>query len=171
MRFACFALLLTAFAPASGRAAPMAPELAAAHPVFSVERFFLGRTRGEGSLKIMLRGAEVVRVEGNGWVEKDGTLVLEQMVSRGARPAQKRQWRLRPAGPGSYAGTLTDAGGPIQGEVRGNLFHLSYAMKDGAEAEQWIYLQADGRTALNRMRIRKFGMNVAHLEETIRKID
>ena len=164
-------LLLAALAAVGCRAEQLAPELAAATPVFAAERFFTGKTRGEGSLKIMLRSAEPVRVEGNGWMEPDGALVLEQVVRRGTRAPEKRQWRFRPAGPGRYAGTLSDAAGPVQGQTRGNMLHLSYKMKDGAHAEQWIYLQPDGRTALNRMAIRKFGMVVARLDETIRKAD
>ena len=44
-------------------------------------------------------------------------------------------------------------------------------MKGGVQAEQWIYLQPDQRTALNRMRITKLGVTVAQIDETIRKID
>lgn len=165
------ALLLAAFAAVGCRAESLSPELASATPVFAAERFFAGKTRGDGSLKIMLRSAESVRVEGNGWIDPDGTLVLEQIVQRGTRAPQKRQWRFRNAGPGRYEGTLTDAGGPVRGEVRGNMLHLNYRMKGGEQAEQWIYLQPDGRTALNRMAIRKYGMVVARLDETIRKVD
>ena len=171
MKPARLALAAVALASAGCHAAPLAPELAADSPVFNAERFFTGRTQGSGSLKIIMRGPEAIRVEGNGWVEKDGTLVLDQLVRRGTRPVEKRQWRFRAVGPGRYAGTLSDAAGPVQGQVQGNRLHLSYAMKDGAHAEQWIYLQPDGRTALNRMAIRKFGMTVAHLNETIRKVD
>jgi hypothetical protein len=38
-------------------------------------------------------------------------------------------------------------------------------------AEQWIYLQPGGRTALNRMRLTKLGITVGRLDETIRKLD
>jgi citrate synthase len=152
-------------------AAPLGAELAAPAPVFSVERFFGGRTQGEGALKIMLKAAQPLHVEGRGSVDPDGTLILDQMVKRGGRAAQKRQWRFRSTGPGRYKGTLTDAGGPVNGDVSGNRLHLSYPMKGGGTIEQWIYLQPDGRTALNRMVVRKFGMAVAHVEETIRKLD
>ena len=171
MRAARFALSLVALVPTGCQAEPSAPELAAASPVFQVEQFFGGRTRGEGSLKIMMRSAEAVRVESNGRVDNDGTLVLDQIVRRGARAPEKRQWRFRSGGPGKYVGTLSDAGGAVRGAVRGNMLHLSYPMKNGATAEQWLYLQPDGRSALNRMAITKFGMVVARLSETIRKVD
>ena len=53
--------------------------------------------------------------------------------------------------------------------MRGNRLHLAYKMKNGMGVEQWIYLQPGGQVALNRMRVTKFGVPVATLEETIRK--
>jgi hypothetical protein len=153
-----------------GSAAP-APELARSTPLFRAEQFFAGRTEGRGSLKIIFKDAQAVRVEGQGRAEADGTLVLDQIVRRGTEKPQRRQWRIRPAGNGRYEGTLTDATDRVRGEVRGNLFHLRYPMKGGVTAEQWIYLQPDGRTALNRMRITKLGVTVGRLEEAIRKLD
>lgn len=148
-----------------------APELAAPTPLFRPEQFFAGRTAGSGSLKIIFKDAEAIRVEGRGRVAPDGTLILDQIVHRGAKNPQQRQWRIRTGSAGSFAGTLTDATGRVQGTVSGNLMHLAYPMKGGVHAEQWIYLQPDGRTALNRMVITKMGLTVARLDETIRKLD
>lgn len=170
MRNAKAGLLAAVLIGGCGSASP-APELAAPRPLFRAEQFFAGRTEGRGSLKIMFKDAQQVRVEGQGRADADGSMVLDQIVWRSGHKPQKRQWRLRPVGGGRYEGTLTDATGRVQGEVRGNLFHLRYPMKGGVNAEQWIYLQPDGRTALNRMTITKFGMTVGRLEETIRKVD
>jgi hypothetical protein len=153
-----------------GSAAP-APELAAPRPLFRAGQFFSGRTEGRGTLKVVFKDAQQVRVEGVGRAEPGGTLVLDQVVWRGSLKPQKRQWRIRPVGQGRYEGTLTDATGPVRGEVKGNLFHVRYPMKGGVNAEQWIYLQPDGRTALNQMKITKLGVTVGRLEETIRKLD
>ena len=60
--------------------------------------------------------------------------------------------------------------GPISGELSGNRLHLKYPMKDGLAAEQYMYLQPDRRTLLNRMTVRKWGMVVARIDETIRKL-
>lgn len=171
IRRARLAVLSIAIALAGCEAKPIEPERGAAAPVFKAESFFLGRTRGEGSLKIRFRNPQQVRVEGRGRIDPQGTLVLDQIVARGEKAPDKRQWRIRAIGPGRYSGTLTDATGPIEGAVRGNLLHLNYKMKGGAHAHQWIYLQPDGRTALNRMTITMFGVTVARLDETIRKRD
>lgn len=164
---ACLAPVLLA---ACGAAGPD-EALQSAAPVFDPSVFFAGRTAGQGTVNVILRAKEPLRVEGAGRVEGDGTLVLDQIVRRGARPPERRQWRFRRLGPGSYGGTLSDATGPVRAEVSGNRLHLRYPMKGGVQAEQWLYLQRDGRTALNRMSIRKFGMAVAHIDETIRKLD
>lgn len=112
-----------------------------------------------------------MHVDGKGWVEPDGTLILDQIVKRADHAPERRRWRFREMGPNRYAGSLSDAAGPVVGDVRGNRMHLAYPMKGGYKAEQWIYLQPDGRTALNRMAITKFGIEVGRLEETIRKLD
>lgn len=145
--------------------------LQASAPVFDPATFFTGRTVGEGSIDIVFKAAEPLRVQGIGRLDSDGALVLDQVVRRGARGPERRRWRFNRLGPNRYAGTLSDATGPVSADVRGNRLHLRYPMKGGVQAEQWIYLQGDGRTALNRMSIRKFGMVVARINETIRKVD
>ena len=44
-------------------------------------------------------------------------------------------------------------------------------MKNGMEVRQLLALQADERTVLNHLEVRKFGVRVAQLDETIRKVD
>ncbi|NNM75719.1 DUF3833 family protein [Sphingomonas sp. ID1715] len=133
--------------------------------------FFAGRTAGEGELKILFKAAQPIRVQGQGRVEPDGTLVLDQQVRRGDRPVERRQWRMRQLAPGRYRGTLTDASGPVEIESKGSLLAIRYAMKGGMEVRQTLSLDRAGRTAANRMTISKFGVAVAHLNETIRKVD
>ena len=44
-------------------------------------------------------------------------------------------------------------------------------MKGGLKVDQKLTLQSDGRTLLNRLKVEKFGVRVATVEETIRKLD
>jgi uncharacterized protein DUF3833 len=150
---------------------PAHRDLARPAPNFVAEDFFAGRTEGNGIVKGALTRQTALKVRGAGHIERDGTLVLDQRIERqGSRPEQ-RQWRIRKLGPNRYAGTLSDAHGPVMGEVRGNCLHLRYRLAKGnMAAEQFIYLQPDGRTALNRMTVRKLGITVARIEETIRKV-
>ena len=161
--------LLPLLALAACVSAPPEPRLEAAAPFFDAVRFFEGATRGEGDLRVALSRARAVHVVGAGTVEPGGTLVLAQTVARdGAKPEQ-RVWRIRAVAPGRYTGTLSDAAGTVTGETAGNRLHLAFAMKGGLTAEQWLYLQPGGQTALNRMTIRKWGVPVAALTETIRR--
>lgn len=138
-------------------------------PVFDPAVFFTGRSEGHGRLSIMTRHTHQVVVQSNGRMAPDGTLVLDQAVSDDGKPAKMRQWRLRQDGPGRWQGTLSDAAGPVSGEVSGNRLHLAFPIKGGLHAQQWLYLQPDGRTVRNRMVVRKFGLPVASLTETIVK--
>lgn len=150
---------------------PSPPGLAASAPAFSPERFFGGRTAGDGVLQVLASRPRTVRVLGAGRLEADETLVVMQQVREGDMPPRERSWRIRQVAPGRYAGTLSDAAGPVTGEVSGNMMRLRFRMKGGLAAEQRLFLQPDGRTVLNRMTIRKLGIAVATLAETIRKAD
>lgn len=164
-------LLVLLALPTACVAAPHPASLDAPAPVFDPVRFFTGRTVGSAELKVIFSAPKRVAVQGLGHVDPDGTLVLDQRVDQEGKRPRTREWRLREVAPGRYAGTLTDAEGPVRADVHGNRLHLRYRMKDGGlEVEQWIYLQPGGREALNRMSISKFGIGVGRLEETIRKI-
>lgn len=173
MRAGTLALLLGAGGVLGGcGSVKPVPELAAAQPPFAVEQFFAGETQGDGTLKILWKQPVAVRVRGTGKVLPDGTLILTQQVQQGDKPARTRQWRIRPTGvPGQYSGMLSDATDLVEGVVEGNQLRLTFPMKDGLRATQYLYMQPGGRTVRNRMTIRKLGLTVATLDETIRKLD
>jgi hypothetical protein len=152
-------------------AASAAPSAAPAGPAFPVIRFFEGRTEGEGTLKVITKAAVPVRVESLGRVERHGGLVLVQKIREGAKPERTRSWRMREVSPGRYTGALTDAMGPVNGEAKGNRLRIAYRMKGGFDAEQWLTLAPGGRSTYNKMTVKKFGVTIATVEETIRKLD
>ena len=78
---------------------------------------------------------------------------------------------MRSVGGGRYSATLTDATGPVIGTVEGNVMSLAFPAKGGLRIRQVLTLATDGRSAKNRLTIRKFGIVVAILEETIEHID
>lgn len=161
--------LAALLATAACVSAPPRPDLARPAPVFDAARFFTGRTDGTGDLRIVMSGRHAVHVQGTGHMEGD-TLVLDQRVERDGAKPQQREWRLRATAPGHYTGTLTDARGPVSADAAGNTLHIRYHGKGGPVAvEQWIYLAADGQSALNRMTIRMGGVPIAALTETIRR--
>lgn len=145
------------------------PELSAQAPRFDALAFFAGHSQGTGTLDKMVGETVHVRVSSTGTRLPDGSLRLVQRVAQGTRPERKRVWILRETAPGRYAGTLTDAAGPVTGEADGNRLHLSYRMKGGLTVDQWLYLEPGGRVAQNHMKVSKLGVAVAKLDETIRK--
>lgn len=164
-------LLLALLALGACTQAPAAPPADPAAPPFPLLRFFEGRTEGRGILKIVLRSPQSIHVQSRGRVESDGTLVLVQDIDQQGKPRRTRHWQMREVAPGRFEGALTDATGPVKGEVSGNRFHVAFPMKGGVQAEQWLTLRPNGRTVDNVMHVRKLGVTVATLRETIQKID
>lgn len=150
-------------------AACAAPVSAAAPaPVFDPLTFFKGRTRGAGELRIVLRQPRSITVQGDGRLRSDGVLALRQRIEEEGRPARVRRWEIRRTGPKRYAAALTDATGPVRAEAEGNRLRIRYP-SDAGQVEQWLTLSSDGRTARNRLTVKRLGVVIASVEEVIRK--
>ena len=59
-------------------------------------------------LKIIFQSAKKMTVDSEGRAEKDGSLVLEQVVHEPGKPPRTRYWKLRQAAPDRFEGTLTE---------------------------------------------------------------
>ncbi len=66
--------------------------------------------------------------------------------------------------------------GQATGEAHGNAFHWAYtvALQPGnplgnVRLRQWMYLQADGQTMVNRASVSSFGVRVAQVTEFFRR--
>ena len=132
--------------------------------------FFTGRSHGEGELDKLFSSSDKVTVDSVGRTRGD-TLILDQTIREGEKRPRVRRWTMRLVAPNRYSGTLTDATGPVHVTVSGPRAYIHYTMKNGFHVEQQLALQSDGRTVLNRLVVQKFGLHVATLEETIRKLD
>jgi len=141
----------------------------AAAPTFDPLAFFTGVSRGEGTLKVMTKPSVPLRVESQGRPDGKGGIILDQIVREGSKPARQRRWVLRPTSPTTMSGTITDNPGPVSGRLDGNRLMLSYAMKGGLKVQQVMTIQPGGRSLVNRMTVRKFGIPVAHVDEVITK--
>jgi len=151
--------------------APAGALPADAGATFDPAAFFLGRSQGEGSLRKLVGGTERITVESVGRRTRDGTLVLDQSIKVGAKPPSTRRWVMRQLGGGRFTGSLSDATGPVSIEVAGPRATIRYRMKNGLDVAQQLALQPGGRVVLNRLTVTKFGIRVATLDETIRKLD
>ena len=154
-----------------GCAPVLAPQsFAGRTPELRPERFFAGETRSQGVLEAA-NGAPSQRftVEGRGAATPDGGFSLVQVVRFEGEAPRTRSWRMHATGPHTYAGTLTDATGDVSAEAYGDLLHLSYRLKIAplGSMEQWLYLQADGRTVVNEAVVKVAGVTVRRLSERI----
>jgi len=142
----------------------------AASASFDPVDFFRGRTKGEGKLKVIFQASKAIDVESVGTDGADGSLVLKQIVTEQGKQPRTRYWRLRSEGGGRYTGTLTDAVGPVKIETDGGRIHIRYRSKDNLMFEQWL-TPAGSRRIDNHMRVKRFGIIVAHVDEVITKLD
>lgn len=142
---------------------PVAPA-----PRFDPFVFFAGHSEGTATLRKLFSRPVPVHVVSDGHLD-GAELVLDQVVTEGEKPPRHRQWRLRQIAPGRYAGTLSDATGAVTAETQGNRLHIAFTMKGGLPTQQWLTLAPDGASAHNLLVVRKLGLSVAVLDETIRK--
>ncbi len=158
------AALASGWAPLAW-AQPVAP----VGPHFDPIAFFTGETEGDGRLKVMFSRSKTMRVIGHGALQDDGTLVLDQTVMTAGDRPKTRQWRIRQTAPDHYAGSLSDASGPVRLDVTGNRLRIRYHAKGGLGFSQVLTLGPGGQVARNVMHVRKMGMVVATILETIRR--
>ena len=143
---------------------------APAHAAFNPVEFFRGRTHGSGVLKIIFQSEKRMTVDSLGVVEKDGSLVLKQIIHEPGKDPRTRYWRLRESAPNIYEGTLTDAAGPVRVEVKGETIRIRYRAKDNLNFDQTLE-PVSASEVHNHMRVKRFGITVARFEEVIRKAD
>ncbi|MEO8164607.1 MAG: DUF3833 family protein [Betaproteobacteria bacterium] len=143
-------------------------ETPAPAPLFRPEQFFAGVTHGEGVLAVRGKADRAFRVTGTGHTERDGSFVLDQTITYADGEVAQRTFRIRSVDEHEYVGSLTGASGAVSARAENNSFHVRYTIRQPAVTmEQWIYLQPDGRTSLNRATVRVLGIPVARLSETI----
>lgn len=135
----------------------------------SALRFFEGRTESVGLVKVLMKTPYKMRSIGHGKIIKGGILELFQRVEEQGRPTHDRHWRIREIGPGHFAGTMSEAAGPVTVDEIGGRFRFRFKMKGNLAVEQWLTPQPDWKTARNLVTVRKFGITVASSDGTITK--
>ncbi|MDE8650256.1 DUF3833 family protein [Novosphingobium album (ex Liu et al. 2023)] len=149
--------------------AETADHRAAPATTFDPVAFFTGATVGKGSLKKMMSSPQDSHVSSFGAMRRDGVLVLDQTVRIEGEAVKTRHWQLRPAGPGRFTGTISDAKGAVTAQVSGDRLTIRYTMTDGMTVDQVLTIAPGGQSARNAMKFRKFGIVAATLNETIRR--
>ena len=146
------------------------PALQRAEPELRPELYFLGETRGAGTLEISLRRDRTLTVESRGTEIGPGAVRIDQVIRYGDGDVDRRSWTLTRAADGRYAAALTEAKGPVAVTQAGNAVNIRYRFgSPTVSMDQWLYLRPDGRTIDNRARVTLAGVTVAKLTETITK--
>ena len=142
-------------------------------PAFDPVAYFTGETHSWGVFEN--RAGEPSRSFITDCVgrREGGALRLDQTFTYEDGHTQQRHWTIHHVDAHRYEATANDVVGTATGEAYGNAFHWEYtvALKPGnplydVRLRQWMYLQADGRTVLNRGSVNKFGVEVAQVAET-----
>ena len=141
-----------------------------AHAGFNPVEFFRGHTRGEGVLKVIFQPSKRIVVDNEGISEKDGSLLLKQTIHEPTKPPRIRYWRMKQTAPNRFDGTLTDAAGPVRVDVVSEGVRIRYRGKDHLNFDQML-TAVSPHEVRTKLRVKRFGIVVAHFEETIRKLD
>ena len=147
-----------------------APPLPAIEDVrFDPIRFFYAPAEGMGTLHKLIGDPVPV------WVSSTSTCNLNdlrvvQLIREGDKPPRQRVWTIRRVGEGDYAATLTDADGPVRVTVNRGRAFIRYRTRDGLSVDQQLALQPGAPVLCNRLTVRKLGIRIAWLNETIRRI-
>ena len=153
-------LICAALLPVSADAARLSQPL----------RFFEGRTEMLSVVKVIMKQPYRSRTLGAGRILPDGSLALIQQVFDEGKTPQQRRWSIRQFGPGRFAGTMTEAVGPVVvDELRGG-YRFKFKMKGHLAVEQWLVPLPGGTSARTSLTVRKLGMQVASSVGTIRKV-
>jgi hypothetical protein len=157
MKVALALLLMVASVPA---------QAAAFNPV----EFFRGKTHGTGILKVIFSSPETIEVDNEGSEQRDGSVVLKQVIHEPGKPARTRYWRLKQVAKNRFEGTLTDAASAVRVDVTDKGVRIRFHGKDHLDFDQ-VLEPAGPREVHNHMKVKRFGITVAHFEEVIRKLD
>jgi hypothetical protein len=145
-------------------------------PLFEPEKYFAGETHSWGVLETPWgKPKEILHTWTIGSLD-GGSLHFEQQIVFEGGSAEHRSWLVRRLDEHHYCATGTGIIGSARGEAWGNVFHLDFTLDalpgnplGRVHMSQWMYLQADGVTLVNRDTLSKAGLIVAEITEQFRK--
>ena len=133
-------------------------------------RFFEGRTEMLSIVKVIMKKPYRSRTLGAGRILPDDSLALIQQVYDEGQAPELRSWRIRQLAPGHFAGSMTEAVGPVVVDQMGGSYRFKFRMKGNLAVEQWLTPLPGGRSARTSLTVRKLGMQVATSVGTVRRV-
>ena len=170
------ALLLCLALFVGGCASKPIASFAGGRPLFDPLKFFAGRTHSWGVFESRSgQPKQILTTTTEGHREADGLHFEQDLIFEGGRKSH-RSWIVRRVDQHHYTATGTGIIGIARGEARGNVFHLDFTIDalpgnplGHLHMSQWMYLQPDGVTMVNRDTLSKGGVIVAMITEQFRK--
>jgi hypothetical protein len=151
-------------------AAGLLPSAAVADNTRAPLQFFNGKTEMNSTVKVVMKKPYKSRTLGSGRLNGDGVLALSQMVYDEGRFSVQRNWKIRQVTPGHYAGSMSEAVGPVTVDEVDGRYRFKFKMKGGLAVEQWMTPMPGGNAAKSNVTVRKLGMKVASSTGVIRKL-
>jgi hypothetical protein len=156
----------------AGCSGGLKPEsFAGAEPRFDPYQFFDGPTRSWGMIESR-SGQPKSRFRTEMMGRREGAeMVVTQDFTFEDGHKQQRVWHIHRIDDHHYDATANDGIGVSHGLAYGNTFHWEYTIGRPGHPlthlryKLWMYLQADGETMINRVRITKLGVTLAETTE------
>ena len=145
-------------------------------PALEPEKYFSGKTNSWGLFETP-RGEpkELLFTQTRGRLE-NRVLHFEQDLTFGSGKKQHRSWLIRRTDAHHYTAIGTGIIGTAHGVTEGNAFHLEFILDawpgnplGHLHMSQWMFLQPDGVTLINRDTLSKAGIIITEITERFSK--
>lgn len=145
-------------------------------PTFQLEKYFAGRTHSWGLFETRSgQPKETLTTQTQGrW--DGGVLHFEQDLQFQHGKKSHRSWLIRKVDAHHYTATGTGIIGTAHAEAHGNALHLDFTIDAvpgnplaHLHMSQWMYLQPDGVTMVNRDTLTKAGIIITEITEQFHK--
>ncbi|HEV7404705.1 MAG TPA: DUF3833 family protein [Chthoniobacteraceae bacterium] len=145
-------------------------------PLFKPESYFAGRTHSWGLFENRSGNpTKLIHTQTTGRWEGSVFKFEQDLQIQGSKPSH-RSWSIRKLDEHRYTATGTGIVGTARGEARGNALHLDFTIDAvpgnplaHLHMSQWMYLQPDGITMINRAIASKGGVILAEVTEQFHK--
>ena len=170
------ALLLSLAVGLGGCAARPITSFEHGRPIFDPMKYFAGRTHSWGIFETPAgQPKSLIKTTTAGRLAADG-LHFEQDLFFEDGKKSHRSWLVRRVDTHHFTATGTGIVGVARGTAYGNAFHLDFTLDavpgnplGRLHMSQWMYLQPDGVTMINRATLTKAGVIVTQITEQFRK--
>ena len=150
--------------------ATLLPASAVAENTRAPLQFFTGKTEMLSTVKVIMKKPFQSRAIGQGRILGDGTLALAQQVFDEGEATKQRNWKIKQVKADQFAGTMTEAVGPVVVDAVEGRYRFKFRMKGNLSVEQWVTPMPGGNAAKSNTTVKKFGVKVATSNGVIKRL-